>query len=117
MFGDPVLMQVMRNLVQPFFKGRTEDWPRFCIDWDIYITKLSTGGKISDELKLQLLEPCLNETDRKELQFMNRIAQGKYTFQQFWAKLAARYGEEANACARRRWRELCMQTPGRTTHP
>ena len=35
--GDPVLMQVMKNLVQPYFKGRTEEWPKFTIDWDLYL--------------------------------------------------------------------------------
>ncbi len=53
--GDPVLMQVMKNLVQPYFKGRTEERQKFTIDWDFYLAKLSAGGKISDELKLQLL--------------------------------------------------------------
>ena len=113
--GDPVLMQMMKNLVQPYFKGRTEEWPKFTIDWDLYLAKLSAGGKISDELKLQLLEPCLNETEKGELQFMIRVSAGQLTFQQFWAKLAARYGEEANACARRRWRELTLNTAGKVT--
>ena len=61
------------------------------------------------------MEPCLNETEKGELQFMIRVSAGQLTFQQFWAKLAARYGEEANACARRRWRELTLNTAGKVT--
>ncbi len=77
-------MQVMKNLVQPYFKGRTEEWPKFTIDWDLYLAELSAGGNISDELKLQLFEPCLNETERGELQFMILISAGQLTFQQFF---------------------------------
>ncbi len=76
-------MQVMKNLVQPYFKGRTEEWPKLTIDWDLYLAKLSAGGKISDELKLHFLEPCLNETERGELQFMIRISAGQPPFSNF----------------------------------
>ena len=84
-------MQVMKNLVQPYFKGRTEEWPKFTIDWDLYLAKLSAGGKISDELKLQFLEPSLNETEMGDLQFLIRILAGQLNFQQFWEKLAAHF--------------------------
>ena len=113
MVGDPILAQVLKNLVQPHFGGSCEEWPEFVLQWENYFLKLSSGREVKDEIKLQLLEPCLNMTDRKELQLLAKISDGGVTFNQFWAKLAARYGEELNACARRRWRELVLVNTGK----
>ena len=48
MFGDPVMMQVMRNLVQPTFKGVRDEWPKFVVQWEKYLAKLSQGKPIPD---------------------------------------------------------------------
>ncbi len=88
------------------FQRKDRGVAKFTIDCDLYLAKLSAKGNIFDELKLKLLEPFLNETERGELQFMIRISARQLNFQHFLAKLAARYGEEANACAWRRWREF-----------
>jgi hypothetical protein len=112
MFGDPVMMQVMRNLVQPTFKGVRDEWPKFVVQWEKFLAKLSQGKPISDELKLQLLEPCLDEINRGELHFLQKISHGSLTFGQFWAKLTTRYGDEINSIARRKWRDLVLPTNG-----
>ena len=80
--------------MQPHLGGKYEDWPKFVVDWETYLGKLSAGRKITDEQKLQLLEGCLNETDKNELQLMEKISGGNLTFAAYWAKLVARYGEE-----------------------
>ena len=115
-FGKPLLMQVMKNLVQPQLTGRYEDWPKFAQDWEIYLGKLSGWRKVSDEQKLQLLEGCLNEVDRNELQLMGKMLGGKLNFSMYWAKLVARYGEQQSTCARRRWHDLELQAQGKLTN-
>jgi hypothetical protein len=115
LLGDPILIQVMKNLVQPHLGGKYEDWPKFVVDWETYLGKLSAGRKITDEQKLQLLEGCLNETDKNELQLMEKVSGGNMTFAAYWAKLVARYGEEQNTCGRRRWREIQLNNSGRVS--
>ncbi len=74
--GDPLTMQLMKNLVTPVFKGINEDWPRFLIEWEKYLQKLSTGRKVTYQEKLQLLESCLDANDRRKLQFLSKASRG-----------------------------------------
>ena len=114
--GDPLKMQLLRNLATPVFQGTNEHFPKFKFEWDRYLAKLDTGRPVTDAEKLQLLENCLDETNKRELQYIIKAANGRpIVFSEFWAKLTDRYGEDVYGCARRRWRELNLPTAGRVT--
>ena len=75
--GDPLTGQIMKNLIAPTFAGNNEDWPRFTLAWEKYWAKLGSHRKTSNFEKLQLLESCLDEMNRRELQLMYKAAGGK----------------------------------------
>jgi len=115
--GNPVSLQLMKNLQQPNFKGTSEDWPKFVLAWENYIAKLAPGQKLPDDQKLQLIEACLDETSKSELQFYQKICKEKATFAAFWAKLAERFGEDMNTHARKRWKDLTLVSTGKIQEP
>ena len=112
--SDPVQMTIIKNMVTPKFAGTNEDWSKFIIDWQEYVIKLGQGRKLTDAQKLSLLEPCLDETNRRELKLLRKTAAGaEIPFNGFWAKLTDRYGEDVRGNARKRWKDLALQNTGR----
>ena len=86
--GDSLTGQIMKNLVAPTFAGNNEDWPRFTLAWEKYWAKLGSHRKTSDFEKLELLESCLDEMNRRELQLMYKAAGGKQiTFCEYWTEI------------------------------
>ena len=41
MFGDPVIIQLMCNLLRPNFSGSFDEWPKFVVHWNKYLAELS----------------------------------------------------------------------------
>ena len=112
--GDPLTMQLLKNLVTPAFDGTNERWGTFVLDWDKYLQKLAKGRKITNFEKLQLLESCLDPTNRRELQYLTKAADGReILFSEFWAKLTDRYGEDIHGCNRKNGRHWLYQIPGK----
>jgi hypothetical protein len=63
--GNPAVQHVLRNLTAPKFSGKSQDWHQFSEDWQALSRKLnSAGGEVSEDLKVALLEDCLDETSK-----------------------------------------------------
>jgi hypothetical protein len=75
-FGDPVTMQIMKQLVPPKFEGTQEHWLKFVLEWEKYIAKFAAQRKVTDYEKLQLLEKCLDSKNEQELQYIVKLADG-----------------------------------------
>jgi hypothetical protein len=106
-------MQLMKNLVTPSFAGNSEGWTTFTQEWDKYINALSNHKKVGDAEKLQLLESCLDENNKRDLAFIIKKAEGRpVSFSEYWAKLTLRYGEDIHDSARKKLRELQLSKEG-----
>jgi hypothetical protein len=62
----PVAAAVVKNLVQPEFKG--DNFHDFAIKFPLYVQQIALGQVLNEDLKLQLLAPCLNQGAQLELQ-------------------------------------------------
>ena len=89
--SDPVQMTIIKNMITPKFAGTNEDWSKFIFDWKEYLITLRLGRKLTDAQKLSLLEPCLDETYRRELKLLRKTAAAaEIPFSGFWAKFSDR---------------------------
>ena len=102
---NPVLLQILGNISQPKFTGKSDDWEQFAKDWQEYIRVISTlvpGGSLPDVLLLQVLKGCLDEATKKELQ---KTLEGNplLTYALFWAQLQKEFGGDINFQHRASW--------------
>ena len=108
-FGDPVISDIMRNVKKPMYTGRSADWHHFTIDWDFHWKKVSSGRKLSDDIKLQAFESTLDEGSRAELQLYRRKGK-RVTFAEFFARMEERHGSAKKLGLRKVWQETNLPT-------
>ena len=109
----PVAAAVVKNLVQPEFRG--DNFHDFAIKFPLYVQQISIGQALSDDLKLQLLSPCLNQGAQLELQRRQELGE-RVRFQDFWNWLAQKYGGgDVQASFREELRSLRAQNDGKLT--
>ena len=62
-----IVKHLFQTLEQPKFSGNPCDWIQFREDWDYYMAKISAAHQVSNEAKVELLENCLDEVNRRQL--------------------------------------------------
>jgi hypothetical protein len=109
----PVAAAVVKNLVQPEFRG--DNFHEFAIKFPLYVQQISVGQVLNDDLKLQLLSPCLNQGAQLELQRRQEMGE-RVRFQDFWNWLAQKYGGgDVQASFKEELRSLRVQNEGKLT--
>ena len=109
-FVNPVVQQVMRNLVAPKFSGRAQDWVSFSTDWERYIRKISMGKDIENGLLLELWESTLDETNQKFLRMRQSEKNGLLDYREEFARVQSKCSRDQNIGARKRWEEVFFST-------
>ena len=111
--GSPVALAIAKSAVAPKFSGLRAEWLEFKNRWNHYFEVITTGSPEDARTKLNLLEPCLDETSQKQIRML-RLRPGGITFSEIWERLEKQFGGE-DFTARTRWNNLRLETGGKLT--
>eukprot|EP00667_Euglena_gracilis_P008983 EG_transcript_9131 len=103
---------ILRNVVVPKFSGHAGDWPNFKDEWGRFIRKFN---QVSEADKLGLLELCLDDLGKKQLNLHLDEMGEALTFNEVWAKLDAWHSRNEEFGARKNFRDLTLCHQGRVT--
>jgi hypothetical protein len=103
---------ILRNVAVPKFSGHSSDWLNFKGEWVRFIRKFN---QVSEADKLGLLELCLDDLGKKQLNLHLDEMGEALTFNEVWAKLDAWHSRNEEFGARKSFRDLTLCHQGRVT--
>ena len=100
---------LLQNANLPIFSVKACDWIQFREEWEYYMAKVSAAYHIPESTKVELLENCLDEVNRRKMRLDRK--NGRLVFSEVFSKLEVKYGQDQDLWLRKNGRKLPFPIP------